>query len=890
MNSQNPFPSGDSCCGTNYDMMVDQLLGNAYPVVKFVAMRMPIIKTLSDNIDDLIALAGSLEGLNDLAAKLPELMSLQAELQKLIVLYDNLSKLVLVADNMTQILTVHDNLTQIQAVVSNITAITAVGSNITAVNGVYANMTAILNVEANAKAIGNVSTYMTDVRAVSANVGAVTSVAASIPKILAVNDNIADVRAVGQDIAKVVNVADNMAAVTVVTNNMTKINVVANNVVDVTNFADVYYGPSSINPSVRKDGTPLQTGDLYFNTRANEMRVFTSSGVWKATGAMIDGVLSRPPGNTPIIATAGQTVVPVPGGYNTGFILVLVNGVAVASPNVDTTSGVNLTFASPLAAGDKVDYFAFGLFNVANATPAPGSVSDDKVFAGSKLANRINDFNSDKDFASLGAALTATAGLELRLSPGVHTVTSNVTIDSTLVIPKGAILKPASGVIITFNAGVEAGPYQIFDYSAGGIVQFSGQGIPEVFAEWWGAKSDGIKTDNQIPIQQACDSVQTFYTAAPFTTALNGDNQGGVVRLGFSGIYLVSGVVKVTNRCVIRGLGVTSVIQANPATWSGTTMFHFQMGTNPQFFCRLESLALNAGNINAITQVVYAPAWQESCGMRDVLVINFRNLGLLLDNGYGGSVGCVLRDVQFMAADAAPDPYCIYADFSTYVVGWYNLVIEGASLFCGSSTVSAGRCISAKGRIRIDFRHLHVGSCNRGVHLETNATLVGTTLGADNFTKQLIVYNTDWTGYIDVSAVRKGFSTHILIRSDENWTIHKDFEPIFGRLRYPHSSGETVAFSSVTNGLTTPTQSARGFSAITKVSTGLYRLTFDPAMWSASAGSAYGVRVSPSGVAGLVDFVQTKAPSFVEIQFKDTTGAIADCSDFTVEIYGSPTA
>ncbi|QDH83731.1 putative tail fiber protein [Achromobacter phage vB_AxyP_19-32_Axy04] len=196
MNSQNPFPSGDSCCGPNNDMTVDQLLGNAYQVVKFVAMRMPYIKTLSDNIDDLIALAGSLEGLNDLAAKLPELMSLQAELQKLIVLYDNLSKLVLVADNMTQILTVHDNLpqiqtivdnlTQIQTVVSNIANIVTVANNIAAVNNVHNNMSALLNVNTNMAAVNNVSTNMTDVRAVATNMPQVSAVGSNIAEILAV--------------------------------------------------------------------------------------------------------------------------------------------------------------------------------------------------------------------------------------------------------------------------------------------------------------------------------------------------------------------------------------------------------------------------------------------------------------------------------------------------------------------------------------------------------------------------------------------------------------------------------------------------------------------------------------------------------------------------------
>ena len=54
---------------------------------------------------------------------------------------------------------------------------------------------------------------------------------------------------------------------------------VAANVTDVTNFADVYIGPSASDPTQRADASALQAGDLYFNTTSNVMRVYTGS-VW----------------------------------------------------------------------------------------------------------------------------------------------------------------------------------------------------------------------------------------------------------------------------------------------------------------------------------------------------------------------------------------------------------------------------------------------------------------------------------------------------------------------------------------------------------------------------------------------------------------------------------
>lgn len=249
MNNLAPFANGPGmdCCTPNYDSTVDQLLGNAYQVVKFVAMRMPFIKALSDNIDDLIALAGSLEGLNELAASLPQLMELQAELQKLLTLYANLADLVQIADNLPQILTVHDNLpqiqiiidnlAQIQTVVTNITQITAVGNNINAVNGVYNNLAAILNVNTNMAAVTDVSTHMTDVRSVATNMPGIQEVAANISEIQVVGQNIDDVSSVADNITDVNTVADNSVAVVDVSTNINAILEVQTKLADLTLIA-----------------------------------------------------------------------------------------------------------------------------------------------------------------------------------------------------------------------------------------------------------------------------------------------------------------------------------------------------------------------------------------------------------------------------------------------------------------------------------------------------------------------------------------------------------------------------------------------------------------------------------------------------------------------------
>lgn len=338
MNNFAPFANGPGmgCCTPNYDSTVDQLLGNAYQVVKFVAMRMPFIKTLSDNIADIIALADSLDGLKDIEANLPALLALQANLDKLNILYNNLTSLVSVADNLNQILTVHDNLPQIETILDNIIQIVAVGNNITAVNNIYANM----------------------------------------PAVSAVNSNMAEIISIFNELAAILSVANNMPAVVSVNNNLTNIGavagiapsitVVADNVTDITNFADVYQGPKASNPTTRNNGAPLQNGDLYFNTTDDIMRVYGATG-WVNFNNTYQNLIKRPPGNTPYVATAGQTSFAVAGGYTQGQIIVTLNGVNISdTAEVTLTSGTHIVLNTPASAGDELDYFAFVPFNVAD--------------------------------------------------------------------------------------------------------------------------------------------------------------------------------------------------------------------------------------------------------------------------------------------------------------------------------------------------------------------------------------------------------------------------------------------------------------------------------------------------------------------------------------------
>lgn len=79
------------------------------------------------------------------------------------------------------------------------------------------------------------------------------------------------------------------------------------------------------------------------------------------------GSLKRPPGNTPLIASEGQTTFAVAGGYTGRQGFVFLNGVQVAPPLINLSSGVNIVFTEPLNQGDEVDYMFFAEFAVATS-------------------------------------------------------------------------------------------------------------------------------------------------------------------------------------------------------------------------------------------------------------------------------------------------------------------------------------------------------------------------------------------------------------------------------------------------------------------------------------------------------------------------------------------
>ncbi len=154
--------------------------------------------------------------------------------------------------------------TEVTTVAGNITNINAVGNNTTNINTVAGNNTNINTVAGN-------NANVTTVAGISSNV---TSVAGNSTNINAVNSNSSNINTVAGAVSNINTTAGSIS----------NVNTVASNISSVNDFSDVYRISSS-DPS-----SHLHTGDLVFNTTANELKVYNGSS-WQggvtATGDLL---------------------------------------------------------------------------------------------------------------------------------------------------------------------------------------------------------------------------------------------------------------------------------------------------------------------------------------------------------------------------------------------------------------------------------------------------------------------------------------------------------------------------------------------------------------------------------------------------------------------------
>jgi hypothetical protein len=204
--------------------------------------------------------------------------------------------------------------------------------------------------------------------------------------------------------------------------------------------------------------------------------------------------------------------------------------------------------------------------------------------------------------ADSSAAIRSAAAVAQQPSfaPGTYQANSGVTIDRGVVFAGGAILRPASGVTVKLGAAFHALATQIFDCSQGGWVQIPR--MAEVWGEWWGAKGDGVKANNEVPINLAAQALRQ---------GSGGGGYGGTVLLD-RGYFAVQGAIYLSDNISIRGRGMFYTdIFAVPGWAEGDTCMI--LGQNAA------ALRFTAPLAAGSTAATLTTAWQGATGAHVVV-------------------------------------------------------------------------------------------------------------------------------------------------------------------------------------------------------------------------------------------------------------------------------
>jgi len=187
-----------------------------------------------------------------------------------------------------------------------------------------------------------------------------------------------------------------------VATNIANVNTVATNITDVNSFAETYF------ISATAPGSPT-TGDLWFDTSTNIMKVYGSSGFQNA-GSSVNGTSERAEyvvGTSSGSYTGSTTTFPAT--YDPGYVDVYMNGIKLAETDFTASNGSTVVLGSAAVSGDQISIVAYGTFNVSTALAKSSNLSD--------LTSAAT--------ALLNLGLTATAA-ELNLLDGVTATTSEI--------------------------------------------------------------------------------------------------------------------------------------------------------------------------------------------------------------------------------------------------------------------------------------------------------------------------------------------------------------------------------------------------------------------------------------------------------------------------------
>ena len=291
-------------------------------------------------------------------------------------------------------------------------------------------------------------------------------------------------------------------------------------------FDDRYLGSKTANPTLDNDGDALVAGALYFNSTANEMRVYDGAN-WIAASS--SGVASM--NLYEYTATSGQTTFTGSDdnsnsiSFIAGNEIVVLNGVILDPSDYNSSSGTSIVLASGAATGDLLNVYAFKSFTVADTVSASagGTFGGNIDVTGTVTADGL----TVDGVASVTGTSTLASGTtgEMLLGLGTALITGAGTYDSAIRTNGGGSLLLSTGATKRFQIN-----------TIGDISFYEDTGTTPKF--FWDASAERLGltgSDYQFYIQQGANQPWYHRAISNGKYALHLNGTGDVMTLDTAG-------------------------------------------------------------------------------------------------------------------------------------------------------------------------------------------------------------------------------------------------------------------------------------------------------------------------------------------------------------------